>query len=182
MGPDNMLDQIIDPVEVLNATLERTWDVLCTTYDVSACLPDMQTLFSGADLSQPNKAAETVVAAMLLEVIECIGRFSPWYKLPARAFGLTSVRDLKAKSPTWVLGPESIHKWQALLQPLAQVVRKYSGLIQAMILVDDLMQDLPGDPCVTAHCGYQPPKAIQIRRSVIEKTEITCQSCLQPFV
>lgn len=182
MGPVNLLDQIVDPVEALNETLERAWEAICKTYDVSACLPDMQTLFSGADLSRPTQAAESVLAAMLLEVIECVGRFSPWYKLPARAFGLASVRDPKTNRPAWVLGPESIHKWQGLLQPLAQIVRKYAGLIQAMILVDDLMQDLPGDPCVTAKCGCQPPKAIQIRRSVIEKTEITCQSCLQPFV
>jgi hypothetical protein len=182
MGTANMLDQIVDPVEALNATLERAWAAVSKAYDVSACLPDMQTLFCGADLSRPNQAAESVLAAMLLEVVECTGRFSPWYKLPARAFGLASVRASGTNRPAWVLGPEAIHRWQALLQPLAQTVRKYGGLIQAMILVDDLMQDLPGDPCVTAKCGCQPPKSIQIRRSVIEKTEITCQSCLQPFV
>jgi len=182
MGPANTLDHIADPVEALYATLEGAWNAVCTTHEVSACLPDMQTLFSGADLSRPNQAAESVLAAMLLEVIECSGRFSPWYKLPARAFGLASVRDPRTQRPTWVLGPEAVQKWQALLQPLAQVVRRYGGLIRAMALVDDLMQDLPGDPCVTAKCGCQPPKTIQIRKSVIEKTEITCHACMQPFV
>lgn len=181
MVPANTLDQIFDPVEALNQTLENAWLAVCRAYDVSACLPEIQTLFTGADLAKPKQAAQSVLVAMLLEVIECAGRFSPWYKLPARAFGLASVSEPGAGAPRWVLAPEAVQRWQESLLPLAQIVGKYSGLIQAMILVDDLMQDLPGDPCVTAQCGCTPPHTIQIRRSVLEKTLITCHTCMQPF-
>ena len=48
-------------------------------------------------------------------------------------------------------------------------------------LVDDLMQDIPGDPCITACCNCVPPHAIYIRQSVLVKAEILCESCLQPY-
>jgi len=182
MVPTDTVDQVIDPIETLNATVESAWVTLCKAYDVSACLPDVQTLFEGVDLTRPNQAAESVVVVMLLEVMEGVGRFSPWYKMPSRAFGLTSVRDGKANKLRWMLAPEAVHKWQEILTPLSAVIRKYSGLIRAVVLVDDLMQDLPGDPCVTARCGCTPPRRIQIRRSVLTKAEILCDACLQPYI
>lgn len=182
MVPADTLDHIIDPVEALNRALESAWLAVCQAYDVNACLPEMQNLFAGVNLDRPQQAAQSVLVAMLLEVIECTGRFSPWYKLPARAFGLVSAREPQAGAPLWALATEAVQRWQGCLQPLVQVVRKYSGLIQAMILVDDLMQDLPGDPCVMAQCSCTPPHTIQIRRSVLDKTLITCHTCMQPFV
>jgi len=182
MSLTDTVDQIIDPIEVLNTTVERAWQAVCRAYDESACLPDMQTLFDGADLSRPNQAAETVVVNMLTEVIENVGRFSPWYKRPARAFGLTSMRDGRTNRVRWLLAPETVQKWQEVITPLATVIRKYSGLIRAMVLVDDLMQDVSGDPCVTARCGCIPPHMIQLRQSVLSKAEIICETCLQPYL
>jgi hypothetical protein len=182
MSPTDTVDRIIDPIEVLNTTIERAWLAVCRAYDESACLPDMQALFDGADLSRPNQAAETVVVNMLTEIIENVGRFSPWYKRPARAFGLTSMRENQTSQMRWLLAPEAVQKWQEVITPLATVIRKYSGLIRAMVLVDDLMQDIPGDPCVIAHCGCIPPHTIQLRRSVLTKAEIICDTCLQPYV
>jgi len=181
MVPTDILDNTLDPVEEINATLEHTWLKLCEAYDVSACLPDIQTLFANANLARPQQAAETVVAGMLLEVIESIGRFSPYYKMPARAFGVTSMRDKRTNRIKWLLAPEAIQKWDALLKPLTQVVHQYGGLIRAMLLVDDLMQDMPGDPCVSAQCHCVPPRIIQIRQSVLLKSEILCETCMQPY-
>lgn len=181
MVPTDTVDQIIDPIEALNATIESVWLAICRAYETSACSPEMQALFAGADLSRPVQAAEMVVVNMLLEVMENVGRFSPWYKMPARAFGLTSMRNSQTNQVRWLLAPEASQRWQEVIAPLAALLRKYSGLIQALILVDDLMQDAPGDPCVTARCGCTPPHAIQIRLSVLRKAEIICENCLQPY-
>ena len=177
MAPTDTVDRIIDPIEALNAAVDGAWYSVCRAYDVSACLPEMQILFGGVDLSQPNQAAESALAAMLLEAMESIGRFSPWYKKPARAFGLVSSRDRRTGCTRWLLTPEAVQKWQEALTPLSTAIRKYSGLIQAMLLVDDLMQDIPGDPCITARCACQPPHAIHIRQSVLLKSEILCGEC-----
>jgi len=177
MAPTDTVDRVIDPIEALNAAVDGAWLSICRAYDVSACLPEVQILFGGVDLSRPNQAAEAALAAMLLEAMESVGRFSPWYKKPARAFGLVSARDKHTGAIRWLLAPEAAQKWQEALASLAGAVRKYSGLIQAMLLVDDLMQDIPGDPCITAHCACQPPHAIHIRQSVLLKAEILCGEC-----
>lgn len=181
MVPADTLDQTIDPVAILTETIERAWITICEAYEVSACLPDMQTLFEGADLSHPRGAAENVVATMLLEVVESISRFSPWYKMPARAFGLASVRDSQTNRVVWRLAPEAGQKWAKILEPLTTIIRDYSGLIQAILLVDDLMRDMPGDPCVVASCSCSPPHTIQIRQSVLDKSIIICEACRQAY-
>lgn len=182
MAPTNMIDRTVDPVEVLRDAIECAWSTICQSYDVTTCLPDMQYLFAGVDLSHPNRAAEAVVVIMLQEVIESVGRFSPWYKQPARAFGLTSTRDLRTRQVKWMLAPEAVQSWQAVLAPLADAIRNYRGLIRAMVLVDDLMGNIESDPCVTACCRCDPPHSIQIRRSVLVKAEILCEKCLQPYL
>jgi hypothetical protein len=181
MTPTDTVDRILDPIETLNATIESAWFELCQAFDATGGLPDTQALFDAADLSRPNQAAEAVLAAMLLEVMECVGRFSPWYKMPVRAFGLISMREAKSGRLRWILAPEAVQRWQGVLEPLSTVIRKYSGLIQALVLVDDLMQDIPGDPSITACCSCLPPHAISIRQSVLVKAEIICESCLQPY-
>ncbi len=182
MVPTNTIDRTVDPVEVLREAIECAWGAICQGYDLSACLPDMPTLFATVDLSHPNQAAEAVVVVMLQEAIESVGRFSPWYKQPARAFGLTSTRDVRTRQVKWMLAPEAVQRWQPVLTPLANVIRKYRGLIRAMVLVDDLMADGESDPCITACCSCDPPHSIQIRKSVLVKAEILCERCLQPYI
>ena len=182
MVPTNTIDRTVDPVEVLREAIEHAWSAICQSYDVTACLPEMQMLFAGAELSLPNQAAQAVLVVMLQEVIESVGRFSPWYKQPARAYGLTSTRDHKTNRLKWMLAPEAVLRWQDLLAPLADVIHKYSGLIRAMVLVDDLMADIESDPCITARCRCSPPHTIQIRKSILEKAEILCEHCMQAYV
>ena len=125
----------------------------------------------------------TYALSMLQEVMEAVGRFSPWYKQPTRAFGLTSVRDPSSLRAHWLLAPEAAQRWGDILEQLCGVIRRYSGLIQAMLLVDDLMGDISGDdPCVTARCACWPPRSVQLRKSVLDKAEIICENCLQPFL
>jgi hypothetical protein len=182
MSHPNNLNKTLDPVEMLNQILGRIWQDLCCAYDASASLPDVKTLFNGADLSRPTQAAKIVIANMLLEVMENIGRFSPWYTRPARAFGLTSLRDPATQKSRWILAPEAVQKWQFVVEKLSTAIHKNYSLIQAMILVDGLMEDASEeDPYVTAHCTCSPPRSIHITHSVLVKAEILCDACMQPF-
>jgi len=183
MSPVETSHKTLDPVEHINGCLERAWQNICTTYDASTSLPEVQALFDQADISQPCHAAETVVVNMLLEVMESICRFSPWYTKPPRAFGLTSVRDGTLNRTRWSLAPEAAHKWEPVLGPISDVIQKYNGLLQAILLVDGLMaRSTPDDPTITACCSCIPPRAIQIKQSVLVKAEIICDQCKQPYL
>lgn len=186
-----------DPVEQLNNILEKTWNQLCCTYDAAAGLPDIRTLFSSANLPGTFEIAQMVLVNMLLEVIENTGRFSPWYSRPARAFGLLELRNLSPSSwkdaahlPTrgttaqnWVLAPEAVVKWQPQLTELSRVIEATYPIIQAMLLVENLMDQVePGDEWITAHCRCFPAREIRVTRSILEKGEILCDSCCQPFM
>lgn len=170
-----------DPVEHITGTLQSAWNKVCKPFDVTTCLPDMEVLFSGVDLNQSGAAAEIVIVYMLLEIMENVSRFSPWYRRPARAYGVISIRDPKSNRTDWLLAPEAANKWSAEIQQIKRLIVRYHGLIQAMILVDSLVADLPDDPCISAHCQCIPPRIIQLRRSILEQAEITCEACLSPY-
>jgi len=174
------LDPTTNPIELLDSTLEQCWGTLRAAYDVSGDLPGTPALFANATLNTPPRAAETVLVNMLSEVIENVGRFSPWYKMPARAFGLVSLRDPVTRQSNWLLAPEALQRWQPLLQQLTQAIRLNNGLIQATLLVENLAEE-EADPQVIAQCGCYPPKRIQIGLSILDKTAIICDECHQPF-
>ena len=149
---------------------------------MSAPIPDLQELRSGANFAYPEQAARYVFAQMLLDAIEEIGRFSPWYRLPERAFGLVAMRDPVTNRIYRILAPEAASQWQPELEHLAQALDCNSGLIQAMLLVNNLMAEAPAaEPCCTVQCGCQPPRTIQVKPSVLESTRIICNDCLEPF-
>ncbi len=182
MVPTNPLDTTVDPVALLDVTLEQTWHVLCEAYDVSSEMPGQPALFAYADLRTPPKAAETVLANMLLDVMEHVGRFSPWYKMPARAFGLISVSDFKTGQPRWLLAAEAVQRWQMALEALSVAIRKNNGLLQATLLVETLaIDEMLDDPCVSVQCECNPPRRIRLSQSVLNKTAIICDACHQPF-
>ncbi len=158
------------------------WQAICSTYDVIADLPDMQTLFEGVDLALPDQAAETIVANMLSEAIELVGRFSPWYKEPARAFGLIPIRDSAPQRLRWGLSPTAVQQHQEILKPLSVAIAKNIGLILSTNLISDLEEDVSSlDPHVMACCLCIPPRVILVRRSILANTEIKCDACRQPF-
>ena len=182
MVADKNQNRTLDPVEMLNAVLEQIWHALCCSYDATGDLPDIKVLFEGADLSKSFQAAKVVVANMLLEMTENIGRFSPWYTRPARSFGLVSMRDPVADSNRWMLAPEAVQKWGSALDRLSVAIEENYSLIQAMVFVEGLMEDAAvGDVWVVARCHCQPPRTIQVTRAVLEKAEILCDACMQPF-
>lgn len=182
MVPKEWIQNAIDPVERINQVIENAWEEIRATFEVSGCAPELQDLFRGVDLADARRAAEGLVVAMLQEVCERVGRFSPWYRSPARAYGLTSVRDKQTNQVRWVLAPEAALRWQKVIEPLRVMITKYSGLIQALVLVANLTEDFGEDPCVTARCACSPPLVVQLKKSVLDRGQIMCQQCQQPFL
>ncbi len=169
-------------VDTLDDVLEQTWQAICAAYHVSACLPDTQDLFSGVDLAQADRAAETVIVNMLTEVIEQVGRFSPWYKKPARAFGLIRLRESLTNRVLWLLAPEAAQRWQPHLRSLAGTIQHNTGLIEAIQLVDDVLRRTRSDDhCVMVGCACVPQRMILINESILLQTEVICRSCQHPF-
>jgi hypothetical protein len=181
MVPKEWIQHVIDPVEWINQVIEDAWEEIRASFEVSGCAPELQDLFRDVDLGEARRAAEGLVVAMLQEVSERVGRFSPWYKSPARAYGLTSVRDKRTNRVRWVLAPEAALQWQTVIDPLRAMITKYSGLIQALVLVANLTEDFGDDPCVTARCACSPPLVVQLKKSVLDQGQIVCQQCQQPF-
>lgn len=175
------LTREFDPVEHITGALQAVWDRLCRPFDVSTCLPDTEVLFKNVSLDQPGAAAEIVVASMLLEIMENVSRFSAWYRRPARAYGVISIRNPKTNHTDWLLAPEAAQQWASEIQQLKSLIRRYRGLIRVMVLVDSLVVDLPNDPCVAAQCQCSPPRLIRLRQSVLEQAEITCETCQAPY-
>jgi len=196
MNTANRSTAVHDPIEQLNDVLGRTWYLLCCTYDATAALPDFKTIFCGVSISGTFQISQAVLVNMLLEVMENIGRFSPWYTRPARAFGLLEIRgtagtqkpettdrrSAKSGSQAWILAPESVMKWQPALAELSQVIEANYPFIQAMLLVEDLMDRIePGDEWVSARCWCKPPREIQVTQEILDKGDIRCDACLHPF-
>ncbi len=172
-------------VDVLDDILEETWQAICSAYHVTADLPEMQVLFAGVDLTAPERAAEMVVVNMLTEVVEHVGRFSPWYKKPARAFGLVRLRVSAINRVQWILAPEAAERWRDRLEPLAHTIRRNTGLIEAIQLVDDVIRRSQApqedDSCVLVGCDCVPQRVILINQSILHSTEVICKACHHPF-
>ena len=180
MMPLETMDRNYDPVDSLNLAVKNAWQVVCDTCDVSSGVPDLPVLFQGVDLTMPGQAASTVMANMLLEVMESVGRFSPWYKMPARAYGLVSIRDRSSDNLHWSLAPEASQKWCDILESLAVAIRRNSTYIQATVFVDGYINGQ--EQCIiTVGCGCLPPRKLQVTRKELENADIICDACSHPF-
>lgn len=170
-----------EPLDFLYQVLDDAWEAICCAYDVQADLPDLENLFQHVNLNTPEEAAEQVVTNMLLDVISLVDRFSPYYTKPASDFGLISIHDSEIDCHNWVLTIDTYVRWLVPIQYLRKAIQKNSGVIQGMMLVENLLQESQGDPCLIAHCGCSPPRFIKIKRSDLEDGRIFCNSCLKPF-
>jgi hypothetical protein len=170
------------PIDLLD-TLRQTWEAICHEYDARAALPEMEALFDGADLASPSQASETTLANILTEVMERFGRFSPWYRTPAAAFGLILIQDSATGCARWGLSPDAAQRWQPLLSPLAHAIERNIGLILSVAHLGDLEKTPPpdGDPCVMASCACVPPRVILVHRSILVGADIRCETCQRSF-
>ena len=169
------------PLDLLDA-LHTAWRSMCREYDMAAELPDMDILFAGADLGVPLQAAEIVLANMLTEIIEGVGRFSPWYKKPAAAFGLIQVQECVTDSGRWKLSAETARCWHECLNQLSASIEQNVGLILSVGVVARLDDAAAReDPCVMASCACIPPRVILVNRSILTRGKITCDACQADF-
>jgi hypothetical protein len=183
MVPIENSTRILDPVEALNQLVEEIWTKLCSIYDVIAAVPDVQTIFSRVDLDCPEEAAQIILANMLIEIIERVSRFSPWYTKPARAFGLVSFRQPMSSHAEWFLAPEAAQKYRDYWYPAAEMISQNPALIKAALLIDRLMDQIPAsEPYVMISCACAPQRKIRIKESIRDSVSVICDECKQPFV
>ncbi len=128
-----------DPIEALQTCLTMAWSEMCRNFDTSSYLPELQAIFDRVDLGDACVAAEQILVNLLLEIMENVSRFSPWYKQPPRAFGLTSYRDTKTNRIHWILAPEAQRRWEPVLANLERLIMTYRGIYKAVILFNGLM-------------------------------------------
>ena len=173
----------VDPVTFLDCVLKSTWHAVCDSFDVIAEIPSIDLLFSEADVCVPQQAAERVLVNMIIEAIEHIGRFSPWYTQPACQFGLYSIHDEKTKSNRWILTPNALYHWQEPLKKIQLAIEKNSGLIQASLLIDQItIKELSEGKQIAAQCKCCPPRLIRVKIEILEKSTITCDACHCDFI
>ncbi len=163
-------------IDLLDA-LQHAWLAMCRAYDVIPDLPDLLSLFDGADLNAPDRAAETIVANMLLEVVDAVGRYSPTYAQPC---GLILAHDPVTDRGYWTLSPETKQRWQALFAPLATAIEHNVGLILAADLIENLGEAAAGDR-VLACCLCLPARVILVNRAVLDNSAIICEACQHSF-
>lgn len=171
-----------DSLEYFDRVVDQAWQNITTTYDVHAPCPSVEALFRNVNICSPSEAAEDVVTNMLLEVIENVDRFSSWYTKPACEFGLTSVWNCQEKCHQWILTMEAYIRWISVIHNIQSAIEKNKGVLQGIMLVDELMNEEKEERCVVAHCGCEPPRFIKVKVSMLEKANIICDACLQPFV
>ena len=167
-----------ETIDLIDA-LQQAWRSICAAYDINLDLPATHCLFEDADFRLPAQAAETIVANMLLEAMEEMGRFSAAYKKP---IGLIHVRDRAANRSSWLLAPEMRERWQTVLQPLALAIERNRGVLLAANVLGELLKSTPCDESrVMACCLCVPPRIILINRTALGHTNIVCDTCQQPF-
>ncbi len=167
-----------DSIDLIEA-LDQAWRSICTAYDVTAELPETPCLFEGADPRAPQAAAEIVIANMLLNALEEVGRFSPAYQKP---MGLIHVRDRATNRSSWLLSPETRERWQAAIQSLAAAIERNVGLLLAADVVGEIVKSERCDESrVLACCLCLPARLILVKRSLLDHDAIICDTCQHPF-
>ena len=127
----------------------------------------------------PIQATETVVANMLLAVMEHIPRYSAWYTKPLR---LRRIQDETQHRARWALSAVTHRQWRGILEPLSIVIEQNIGLILAADLVDSLMNEKSTDETyIVIACRCVPRRVIRIKPMALANADIVCDACQQPF-
>lgn len=171
-----------DPIKSVTDCLEITWETLCQYYDVQDSPMEISAIFEDANFSCSEGVAITALTNMLFEITQRVHRFSCWYKAPSRAFGLISFRNPQTDRCFWGLAPEAMHQWRELINQLSEEIEAKSGLLHAMLIVDNL-----GDQYhrhsqkKMATCQCDPPKKIWVHTKYLIDNDIACDCCNQNF-
>lgn len=167
-----------DPMEGFYNVLRITWDNLIRHFDIQSDLPETGALLVDVEPYDPCMAAETIIRNMITEITQLVHRFSPWYTLPARAFGLVSFRDILTHKNEWRLAPEAIEKWNKQIELIATEIDKKRGILQVMLYVSNvnILEQNPSETIV-AVCECTPPVEILIQREFLTSRNIICNEC-----
>jgi hypothetical protein len=153
---------------------------LCAPYDVDAESLSLNCLFCGVDVSDPGEAARGVLVNAITELMESIGRFSPWYTKPASEFGLAILPHRSGHFLGWGLTDGAEERYRGLLDELATAIRTEGALVEAIQHLADLTDAT--EEWATAICACNPPQMITVRLPrLIESGTVLCGTCLQPF-
>jgi hypothetical protein len=177
----NDITNPMNKIEDFYQVMDFAWETLCSQFDVDEALPDVKCLLFGVNLDDSVQAAEAIVANMLIEITERVHRFSPWYRSPARAFGLISLRDPKTHLISWKLAPEAIQKWQKIIEPIECEIAYKSSIIDMVRTIDQIKFD-PKEETVLAVCECSPPKELLVSRAFLISEGIVCNACQHNFV
>ena len=171
------------PLETFFDMLLLAWESISAEYDVQDDLPDTLSLLEDVEIHDPGMAAETIIRNMLSEVTQLVHRFSPWYTLPARSFGLASCRDFVTRKNVWRLAPEAIEKWNNQIEMITTEIEHKKGLLKAIMLINDIdTLDHCSKDTVVAICKCIPFKELLMKRTFLEDNSIVCKACNMPFV
>jgi len=107
----------------LMGVTEHVWRSLCEPYDVMCEGTALEAFFSDVDLSDADRAAKDVLVNAILELMERIGRFSPWYTEPGSAFGLESRQGGGSSPLRCDLTADAEDRYRGLLDQLAAVIK-----------------------------------------------------------
>lgn len=171
----------MNQIEDFYSVLDFSWKTISDEFDVDTSLPEIKCLFFGVDLEDSEAGAEGVVTNMLTEITERVHRFSPWYRCPARAYGLISLRDPNSHKVYWKLAPEAVQKWQKVLEPLECEIAYKSSLIEMMMTIDQIEFE-PNQKSVLAVCECTPPKELLVNQLFLAEEGVICNSCHTHFV
>lgn len=177
----NDITNPMNKIEDFYQVMEYAWETLCAYFDIDAALPEVRCLLLGVDLNDSEQAAQAIVANMLTEITERIHRFSPWYRSPARAFGLISLRDPKTHMVRWKLAPEAAQKWHKIIEPLECEIAYKASIINMIETIDNIKFEAH-EESVLAVCRCNPPKELLVSRAFLVEKGIICNACQHKFV
>ena len=83
----------------------------------------LESFFSDVDLSDADRAAKDVLVKAILELMERIGRFSPWYTKPGSAFGLEIRQGGGSSRMRCELAADAEDRCRGLLDQLATAIK-----------------------------------------------------------
>ena len=116
----------------LMVVTEQVWRSLCEPYDVCCEGTALESFFSDVDCSDADRAAKDVLVNAILELMERIGRFSPWYTEPGSAFGLETRQGGGSSRMRCELAADAEDRYRGLLDQLAIAINTEGAAIETI--------------------------------------------------
>lgn len=157
------------------------WQTIKDCFDLTAELPGWDSVLSGVDLAHPVEAAGQILVNLLLEAMEQVNRFSPWYKASPEAFGLHRIPGTTtAESPRLRLTSEAMEQWHPTLDVLARAIADELELPEIQTTIESTKW--MSRPLVAATCACKPdPPITWVPPYTLLDAALYCSICGQPL-